>query len=414
MDRSIIFQPLEPQAFKGPGELAPIAKGPYAVARSTPLPPPTLLTGALATYMAMQRGIDVGRVRGMTWLEGQRMLLKLEANAKVKGPYAIGPHRIAVQLGRSLVWLDELEALTISMHRQLTSKEGFLSSWSQVMKAETPLLKVEVPRQVRVGIALRTRLEGSKVTRKGMIYQRDYLDYLTVSLSIAIDVCGFPDAIEVVDGGIVALSERRLSRLKLGQAELSTWVTRELEEWRGAYEDTLLYVASPVALTTSPQAKETLLNQVETLLGIKDVMVIGRLSAAPIGYSLAINSWKPVYAILEPGSAILAQGASEIGLLKKAFEEGLGEDELRSMGWGTIIPIPIPHQPKQISGFKIERDPDKLGGKPVIRGTRIPVQQIVNELKAGVSLEQIVEEYNLSREEVIDAEKYWRRWRGLT
>ncbi len=41
----------------------------------------------------------------------------------------------------------------------------------------------------------------------------------------------------------------------------------------------------------------------------------------------------------------------------------------------------------------IVSDPDILGGKPVISGTRIPVDQILFLLKSGFTVEAINEEY---------------------
>lgn len=38
-------------------------------------------------------------------------------------------------------------------------------------------------------------------------------------------------------------------------------------------------------------------------------------------------------------------------------------------------------------------DPKILGGKPVIKGTRIPVYVIVNHVAAGYTVEKILEEY---------------------
>ncbi len=41
----------------------------------------------------------------------------------------------------------------------------------------------------------------------------------------------------------------------------------------------------------------------------------------------------------------------------------------------------------------ITSDPEILGGKPVISGTRIPVDQILHLLKSGFTVEAIHEEY---------------------
>ncbi len=42
---------------------------------------------------------------------------------------------------------------------------------------------------------------------------------------------------------------------------------------------------------------------------------------------------------------------------------------------------------------RIEINPRKLGGKPVIRGTRIPVSLILELLAAGMSFDDIKREY---------------------
>jgi len=50
---------------------------------------------------------------------------------------------------------------------------------------------------------------------------------------------------------------------------------------------------------------------------------------------------------------------------------------------------------------RIEVDPGKLGGKPVIRGTRIPVSLVVELVASGMSTEEIIREYpELTEEDV--------------
>jgi uncharacterized protein (DUF433 family) len=39
---------------------------------------------------------------------------------------------------------------------------------------------------------------------------------------------------------------------------------------------------------------------------------------------------------------------------------------------------------------RVEIDPEIMGGKPVIRGTRIPVELILRKLGAGMSAEAVV------------------------
>jgi uncharacterized protein (DUF433 family) len=50
---------------------------------------------------------------------------------------------------------------------------------------------------------------------------------------------------------------------------------------------------------------------------------------------------------------------------------------------------------------RIHLDPKIMVGKPVIRGTRITVEHVMNELAAGMSVADIVREYpNLTEDDV--------------
>jgi len=56
---------------------------------------------------------------------------------------------------------------------------------------------------------------------------------------------------------------------------------------------------------------------------------------------------------------------------------------------------------------RIEIDPKKMGGKPVIKGTRIPVYFILELLANGWSFEEILENYpQLTREDILAAIRY--------
>lgn len=55
----------------------------------------------------------------------------------------------------------------------------------------------------------------------------------------------------------------------------------------------------------------------------------------------------------------------------------------------------------------IERVPGVRGGQPVISGTRIPVWIIVDHFKMGRSLDYILENYDLTAEQVYDALSYY-------
>ncbi|HEY7093184.1 MAG TPA: DUF433 domain-containing protein [Ktedonobacterales bacterium] len=55
----------------------------------------------------------------------------------------------------------------------------------------------------------------------------------------------------------------------------------------------------------------------------------------------------------------------------------------------------------------ITADPEILGGKPVIAGTRISVQLILEKLRDGWSIQDLLEDYpHLTREQIIAAIAY--------
>ena len=56
---------------------------------------------------------------------------------------------------------------------------------------------------------------------------------------------------------------------------------------------------------------------------------------------------------------------------------------------------------------RIVVDPDICNGKPVIKGTRITAQTVLEFLAAGDSIEDVLEEYpSLSREDVLECMKF--------
>jgi len=55
---------------------------------------------------------------------------------------------------------------------------------------------------------------------------------------------------------------------------------------------------------------------------------------------------------------------------------------------------------------RIVIDPEIRHGKPVIRGTRVPVDIILGSLAGGMSVEEVAEEYGITREDVLAAIEY--------
>lgn len=49
---------------------------------------------------------------------------------------------------------------------------------------------------------------------------------------------------------------------------------------------------------------------------------------------------------------------------------------------------------------RINIDPEIMGGKPVIRGTRVPVETIVGALSGGSTIAELVGDYGITEEDV--------------
>jgi len=51
-------------------------------------------------------------------------------------------------------------------------------------------------------------------------------------------------------------------------------------------------------------------------------------------------------------------------------------------------------------------DPEIQHGKPVIRGTRLPITRIIGGLSGGMTKEEIMKEYEITEEDIRAALKY--------
>jgi uncharacterized protein (DUF433 family) len=58
---------------------------------------------------------------------------------------------------------------------------------------------------------------------------------------------------------------------------------------------------------------------------------------------------------------------------------------------------------------RIAVDENVRFGKPVIAGTRVPVDLVVGKLGGGLTIEQVMEEYGLAREDILAALSYAAR-----
>ena len=60
-----------------------------------------------------------------------------------------------------------------------------------------------------------------------------------------------------------------------------------------------------------------------------------------------------------------------------------------------------------LSGYRyLEVVPGRRGGKPVVKGTRVTVEDIVESLAAGWSVDEVAEQFNIPRDAVLEALRY--------
>jgi uncharacterized protein (DUF433 family) len=54
----------------------------------------------------------------------------------------------------------------------------------------------------------------------------------------------------------------------------------------------------------------------------------------------------------------------------------------------------------------VESDPERLGGAPVLRGTRMPVSAIVDNFDHGLSVSGIMEQFEVSEDDIVAVLEY--------
>jgi len=57
---------------------------------------------------------------------------------------------------------------------------------------------------------------------------------------------------------------------------------------------------------------------------------------------------------------------------------------------------------KELDQLPITLDPDSVSGTPVFRGTRVPVEALINNLEAGLTLDEFLENFpTVTREQAL-------------
>lgn len=61
---------------------------------------------------------------------------------------------------------------------------------------------------------------------------------------------------------------------------------------------------------------------------------------------------------------------------------------------------------KKMPEDRIIVNPEVAHGKPVIKGSRVPVEIVLGALAGGMEINEVAEEYGLERQDVLAAIKY--------
>ena len=71
--------------------------------------------------------------------------------------------------------------------------------------------------------------------------------------------------------------------------------------------------------------------------------------------------------------------------------------------------MPLVIEENEIASLPITVDPNVRGGTPVFRGTRVPIEALLSNLEAGVSIEEFLDNFPIvSREQVLDVIQVFR------
>ena len=64
---------------------------------------------------------------------------------------------------------------------------------------------------------------------------------------------------------------------------------------------------------------------------------------------------------------------------------------------------------KEIESLPIISDPEIVSGAPVFRGARVPIDALINNLEAGLMLDEFLDNFpTVSREQAVQVLEHWR------
>jgi uncharacterized protein (DUF433 family) len=71
--------------------------------------------------------------------------------------------------------------------------------------------------------------------------------------------------------------------------------------------------------------------------------------------------------------------------------------------------MPLVIDEAELRQLPVAADPDIVGGELVFRGTRVPVDALIENLEAGLTLDEFLENFpTVSRDQAVQVLEHWR------
>jgi uncharacterized protein (DUF433 family) len=72
--------------------------------------------------------------------------------------------------------------------------------------------------------------------------------------------------------------------------------------------------------------------------------------------------------------------------------------------------MPLIIEEAELQQLPISADPDVMSGALVFRGTRVPVDALIENLEAGLTLDEFLDNFpTVSRQQAVEVLEHWRR-----
>ncbi|ABM80570.1 hypothetical protein Hbut_0715 [Hyperthermus butylicus DSM 5456] len=352
---SLLFEPLSFGNYKWQGAFGPSLRGPQAYSRSSPLPLPSTMAGAVAAAAITALGGNLCRdeCRGSSYpycSVAGTLEEKLCRGARLRGPFYYvegGGSRVACMYHteNSLICIDDSGKAGIVGVAQLQSVGIALDSLSRSALEGYiyTLLSVDLTATAK---RVAERFELPHVKRYGVL----------------VEVHGECGTAERVDGAIVVLGgEQRPHRLHVLNSQPLTELLKAVLERAGG-DCYYWHIATPILLcrdTMPEECREALGSPrellekclVEKVMGLKPcprgrlVPEGGRVRFSAIGLGYSHCSWhqgrwaggkRKYCAAIMPGWGIIAERVAD---WESWYVSGVGS--YSQLGWGTIAPLPL-------------------------------------------------------------------------